>query len=534
MNEKRNSIVILAKNINMDKEYQNVIDYHEGDLVNLLRSQEHLVREQNDYSFIKVGENRISVQIPYTICLQANYMAIQNPYYNNKWFFAFIDNVEYSSDKATIINFTVDEVSTWWDYFSKNKKSFVVREHVNDDTVGLHTVPEGLDTGDYICNSTETILYTNFHFVIQYVGTKEHPVARKATNVNGILNPGSFYICSSYEDYLSAIETIENNPAWTVLNAYMIPSIFLGVDPINWSGVWAGKSTPTYTSKQITKQTTLDGYSPVNNKLKCYPYNYLLELNNNGGSNILKYEMFTDNVPTFSIGGVCTVGGSIVSIPNNYKEGIESNMLVGGKFPSLAWASDSYTNWLTQEGVNIGGLDMTATEYGNKTGKLKIGAGVLAGIASIGLGGIGLPLAGSMISSGVDDIIDTMASDYQHSKLPATYHGNVNAGDFITASGKNGFYFYKMSIKEEFAKSIDDFFTKFGYKVNSLKVPNFTGREYFNYVQIGKSEIIGLSNNQINVPESSMDIINTVFRKGTTIWHNHDNIGNYSLNNSII
>ena len=139
-----------------------------------------------------------------------------------------------------------------------------------------------------------------------------------------------------------------------------------------------------------------------------------------------------------------------------------------------------------------------------------------------------------MISSGVDDIIDTMASDYQHSKLPATYHGNVNAGDFITASGKNGFYFYKMSIKEEFAKSIDDFFTKFGYKVNSLKVPNFTGRKYFNYVQIGKGEIIGLSNNQINIPESSMDIINAVFRKGTTIWHNHDNIGNYNLNNNII
>ena len=55
MNEKRNSIVILAKNINMDKEYENIIDYSESDLVSLLRSNDHLVMEQNNYSFLKKG-----------------------------------------------------------------------------------------------------------------------------------------------------------------------------------------------------------------------------------------------------------------------------------------------------------------------------------------------------------------------------------------------------------------------------------------------------------------------------------------------
>ena len=29
------------------------------------------------------------------------------------------------------------------------KPSFIEREHVSDDTIGIHTVPEGLETGPY-------------------------------------------------------------------------------------------------------------------------------------------------------------------------------------------------------------------------------------------------------------------------------------------------------------------------------------------------------------------------------------------------
>ena len=528
MSAKRNSVIILAKDINMDKEYSNIIDYHESDIVSLCESNSHLVAKQTNYSFLRIGDNVINVGIPYATCLQANYIAMQNPYYNNKWFFAFVDRVEYNSEVSTNIYYTVDEISTWWDYWSKNKQSFVIREHVNDDTVGKHTIDEGLNTGEYICNATDNVLFTDLHFVIQYTTSTV-----TSTNVNGIIQPGSFFVTVSKNDYNNAISAIQANADWQILNSYVIPSIFLGVDPLSWNGIWAGKDSPVYTSKTITKQTTLDTYVPKNNKVLCYPYNYLLETNNNGGSNILKYELFT-TTPSFSIGGVCTLGGSIVSIPNDYKDAQEPNALVGGKFPSLAWATDSYTNWLTQQGVNIGGLELNAREAGIARGGAEIGAGILAGGLAVATGGLGASLAGGLIGGGVNSIIDTLAKDKEYSKVPLTYNGNINAGDFVTAAGKNGFFFYKMSIKKEIAESIDSFFTKFGYKVNILKTPNFTGRTYFNYIQIGSGEIIGYSNQTISVPESSMDIINQVFRRGTTIWHNHDNIGNYGLSNTIV
>ena len=66
-------------------------------------------------------------------------------------------------------------------------------------------------------------------------------------------------------------------------------------------------------------------------------------------------------------------------------------------------------------------------------------------------------------------------------------------------------------------------------------MPNYTGRTYWNYVKISSGEIVGYSNNQnVNIPKTSMDTINKVFRNGTTIWHNHTNIGNYDLNNTIV
>ena len=101
--------------------------------------------------FLREEKNTIYVGATYGVCLQANYLAFQNPDYSNKYFFAFIEGVEYVNDKTTKINYKVDLFTTWRSYFNL-KSCFVVREHVTDDTLGIHTVPESLETGDYIVN----------------------------------------------------------------------------------------------------------------------------------------------------------------------------------------------------------------------------------------------------------------------------------------------------------------------------------------------------------------------------------------------
>lgn len=87
-----------------------------------------------------------------------------------------------------------------------------------------------------------------------------------------------------------------------------------------------------------------------------------------------------------------------------------------------------------------------------------------------------------------------------------------------------------MRVKNEYLKIIDDYFTKFGYKVNTVKHPNISGRSIFNYIEIESSAEIGYG----EVPSKAMEVINGACRSGVTIWHNHANIGNYSMNNTIV
>ena len=84
----------------------------------------------------------------------------------------------------------------------------------------------------------------------------------------------------------------------------------------------------------------------------------------------------------------------------------------------------------------------------------------------------------------------------------------------------------QMVLQNEFAKIIDDFFTMYGYQTDRVKVPNRTGRPYWNYVKMQNSCHRG------NVPSEDMSKINDLYDSGITFWHTPD-VGNYSLDNTI-
>ena len=91
----------------------------------------------------------------------------KNETYSNKWFYAYITNMEYVNDNMTLITIQTDVFQTW-QFDILYKKMFVEREHVSNDTVGLHTIPEGLETGDYIIDSVEFDNSLNdIYYVIQ-------------------------------------------------------------------------------------------------------------------------------------------------------------------------------------------------------------------------------------------------------------------------------------------------------------------------------------------------------------------------------
>lgn len=543
-----NSKIILVKNINIDRQYTNVLSYTEAQMLELCRSQGHLVAQAENYSFLR-NTGTIMAGFTYAQCLQANYIAFQNPDYSNKWFFAWIDDVIYKGDKNTEITFTVDAWSTWFDKWNK-KVCFINRQHVNDDTIGLHTIPENLDVGEVIEEQeTEDESYGNEYGY--YVGVLSNWEIKDGSNGEELLpinkgrqNAGisvydntvfgeKLYLfnitsLSSFTDLaLFILRTNSDCHIEDVKNMFIIPNLAINVSQLvqhsatveeqnfNWYTL-NYDITPTKFNTNINKRHNFSDFNPKNNKCFVYPYNYLFVSNNNGSNNIYKYEDFTSENCVFENQFSIAIGGSGRLVPKNYKNmnTNDDEALPTGKYPTCAWSSDAFTNWLTQNGVNlVASIALTA-------------GGVATAIAS---GGATLPIVAGAITSVAGTVAGTIGQFNQASLMPNIAGGQAT-GDVLWACNRNKFTFREMRAKTEYLRIVDDYFTRFGYAIKSLELPNITGRRYWNYVEIGASEEIGYG----EVPSKYMDIINNACRRGVTIWHNHANVGNYTLNNTIV
>ena len=111
--------------------------------------------------------------------LDYNYCMYKNENYGNKWFYAYIDEMRYINDGMTEIRIKTDVFQTWQFDF-EFKRSFVEREHVSDDTIGRHTIPEGLETGEYISNAHETDTFMDSYSedLCYIMGATSEPISR--------------------------------------------------------------------------------------------------------------------------------------------------------------------------------------------------------------------------------------------------------------------------------------------------------------------------------------------------------------------
>lgn len=182
-----------------------------------------------------------------------------------------------------------------------------------------------------------------------------------------------------------------------------------------------------------------------------------------------------------------------------------------------------YTNWLTQNSINVLGQTITSDDMniaGNVLGPV---SGVATNIGSGNLAG-----AGMSVASGFAGIAGAVMQQKQHNMIAPTVNGQLNSADVNVASGNNTFHFYKMSVKAEFARIIDNYFSMYGYKINRVKVPNITGRTNWNYVKTINCNFDG------DIPQTDLNIIKTMFNNGTTLWHNPATIYNYGNSNNIV
>lgn len=490
-----NTIARVLKNVRLDNTYSDTIYFDSKE------KQTAYFASKTKYTFTNMTyqrkERRLVVKQVADNMFDCNYLMFQNSAYGNKWFYAFITNVEWLNNETAAIYFEIDDIQTWFFDFYLDT-SFVEREHSATDSVGDNLIEDNLDTGEYVHDD----------FIESFVGSKYNYVVAATVDKDYDPNTGGIYsgIYSGVELNVFAnasgastyLANLPDTLTDAVIALYMMPEAFTNTK---------NTTTPKTFNASVDKRVSnvWKTFTPHNNKIYTYPYNFLYVTNLDGVGVSFPYEYFSSEKCTFQISGDMSCNPQVVMFPLNYK-GIEKNYnekIALENFPMCAYSVDTYKAWLAQSAVpSLGQAGISATVQAS-TGN-EAGAGV------------------TMLSS----IANVLVQNAARKRDPYTVKSHAGNGASVALGIKN-FYYSHTHIREEFARIIDSFWDKFGYPVRRVKIPSTHNRPHWNYVKTVGCNAHG------SIPTSAMSNIKAIHDKGITYWMSGDEIGNYLLDNRL-
>ena len=312
-------------------------------------------------------------------------------------------------------------------------------------------------------------------------------------------------------------QLVLSNQQDAVVSIIMFPQAYINYDVDEETGELIVGESPYNHQQTVVAPNKVGNYTPRNKKLLTYPYTFLTVDTLNSSHNY-RFEYFDDRSDIrFSEIGCVSPNPEIVVMPTNYNgSGVigstsfnptESVSCTG--FPQCAFVIDSYRAWIAQK----------STDYSLSQAQLLVKE----------IGAVSNPLnVGAVVSSGQYPLQmerETNAALIEQS-AGSKVRGTSGASADVASRGKGIFYKY-MSVTEEFAKRIDDFFDRFGYSCGRIKVPNRNVRPHWTYTKTVDVAIRG------NVPVDDMRKIKNIYNNGITFWKYGSEVGNYSLNNSV-
>ena len=502
----------------------------------------------------------------------SNYMAFKNSSFEDKWFYCFIDSVEYLNNNTVTIFFHIDVIQTYMFDWAFNQ-CLIEREHTVTDLLGEHTLPENLETGPYRSYMAECYLedalsptglsYMHNRFEYQRTVilassvdvTDEHFPKNYGVIVPGFLGQnggGDYYSGIRYYSFpitsdLTYINELNRGldelagsaDADAIVALFMMPREFVPTNETEYQQGCAARRM------RVMRKNTIDSYTPRNNKLFCYPYNMIYITNNTGNTAEYKVENFVDpyqqEYDVFSIWGNCSMTPGMYCAPIDYNgvlnlPNFDDEIVVTG-FPMCSYTIDSFKAWLAQNAGMI-----TATAAGLIGGWVStIAGGAIAGAGLTATGAMsggyigqhlqlsaaeqamanrysqGVQMPGGGLIAGT---LGALGSLFDHSRRPPQIHGNNNAS-LAYQAGQMTFSWYHKQIRTEYAAIIDKFFDMYGYKTNRVGTPILNARPKYSYVKTIGCSLDGL------IPGDMKQAIEGIFNKGIRFWNPAAVFGNF-------
>lgn len=559
-----NSTVYLLTGVPCDKSYVHTL-YFENKNEQYTYFYGKRVKTFTNVSYQRHSKNSIRLECLADDIYNVNYLMFQNTAYGNKWFYAFINNVEYINNVTTEITYTIDVMQTW--YFDYTLGAcFVEREHTLTDVVGENTVPEPVDGGEPYIQEYNEYMYqsttTNPLFVLvvyyiptqgQYIGGIGDNYTFKVytdANMRGTIYNGIYTGAISYAypmffgadgvetlKWLDALFKTLDEISATIISVQQVPyEAWMDeefgrpskIKPINQPLSFSvGSGTTEYPRTDI--------YTPKNKKCYTYPYSYMVVTNNKGDERTLLWEQSASKSAdgrqqiriqiSSAVSPTCEIGARPMNYMGkevNYDEGVLLN-----DFPMPAWSENTFERWWAINKYQF--MYNTVTDAITTTANIAtfaMGGGAAGGVVA------GTKLVKSAVSAD-KPLTDDLVEYATRNRAPNKGRGNMSSSGLPIVEGRIGFSMYSMGSKPEYIKIVDEYFSMYGYKICRLKIPNIKAaakselRPQWNYIKTTTCII-----DNLNAPADVDEQLQSIYNSGITFWMNPNNVGKYNLDNS--
>ena len=568
-----NSDVVLCRGVPIESDYRHTL-YFDSIAAQNNYFFSKAFKQFHNVSYQRERRNVITLEIPATQVYACNYLLFKNTSYGEKWFFAFVNSVEYVNDNVTDIYYELDVMQTWMFEYTLSQ-CMVEREHSVTDKIFENTKPENIGYGELMCGVSQNLLsshgllgeyacvitskpyssgdvpiklYSQFCPVYGYIG--------RAEDMNVIVQE---FVRTGWQDAVLSVTVGNKLMAQGADETHFdMPK---QVPKEDFKFVCYGVTSGINEGEEQFKDQLPNGYKPLNKKLFSYPYNQLWVSNNQGTVNEYRYEDFKIDKDGFFHMEVAASGISspeCVLYPLDYR-GVAKyydHALVLTGYPTVPWIGDTYKAYMAMnrnqienavftQGANglmntisafLGGA-MTVNNAADMLQAAKADASnagqtvsktTKTGLRQQAMGGIfsAIGTAGTSVVDYMTTVWQVEAKLKDVSNIPPNVGGLSGAGSVTNALSRFDYSAYYMCVKPEYAEIVDKFFDMFGYNTCTVKVPNTHSRPHWNYVKTIGCEIQGF------LPQEAANIIKAVYDHGVTFWKNGDEVGNYTLDNS--
>ena len=522
------------------------------------------------YSYIREDSN---IKVPFNAetLYGINYCMYQN-LSTGMVFCCFVTSITYLNENTSLLHLQEDVWHTWGGRISWNR-CLISREHVNDDTRYMWRVPEpDLSLEPRIQRISK---FTHYDFDTVVVGTNAIPHLKgNLTNIFGSHTEDDFdgsdavaggwygniysglkYYAFTRNDGYALTHFLDNlnmcGAAESIGAMFIVPNALLTMSQTE-QYVVSGYGGSGREERIAAPTVVSEGYVPHNNKCFTFPYCYARITDFDGGSMDLKFEDSTDTNGDI----VLTIEQGLDSTATLYATakkymGAEvdySHTIALAQNPQCAWVYEAYQNWLAQNSSTIQAKrEIVGAELLIAGGLLVAGAALATGAAIpaiMAAGGVpvleagagltafqkvGLGVAAAGATKGVGAVESGVMNEAQvqaQSKKPNHISGSSSSNSLQALSRNQGGYMV-VYLQNESARRLDAYFDMYGYAIDTIKYPNYEGREKWNFVKTVGANMGG------DIPADRLALINYSLDNGVTFWH-VTSVGDYYTTNDIV